>query len=279
MTDLTPLEKSLSKLAHQPGERFAAELRERSLQDFDRYQPARAARKMFGQNRGLVLRLGSALVLVSFILMAFTPPGRALADVIFQLGLMIFTHAPTDIELELTATPAATRESFFYDTIFADPEEAGEKADFPIYHPAFLPEGYYPSAPADASDPLSLIINSSGEVSYVSLDLEHKEHKKILLFSQSPYNPGELPNEPINVGVGDAKLQEVMIDGHKAIWMESLISGTNLDENGQIVPVRYNVLVWEVPIEGGRRLHFYMMSEELLPLDVMLRIAESLEAH
>jgi hypothetical protein len=271
MTDRTPLEESLAKSAQQPREHFAAELRELTMQAFDRNQSPVAARKNLPQTRRLVLSWGSALALALLIVLLLTPPGRALAqEILQQFGLLVFTHEPTSAEQSMTATPDP-KMVYAMTTVYSDVASASEKAGFPVYYPAFLPEGY---VSFQRLQPVDIAYGSSGAVARVGAMFEKAGSGEILSFSQTPwdYPPDQ---ETAEFGTGDATPRAITVSGNDGVWLENYIAGSGLDENNNPVLVRYNVLIWEITTQDGRRFHFWLGSEERLSLEVMLHIAAS----
>ncbi len=269
MSDLTRLEEALSRAGQQPAEHFTAKLRQRSMQAFDRFHIPVTAPKTQPRVRRL-LSWGSALALLVLIATLFTSPGRALAQAILQqFGLWVFTHEPSLAEQDLTATPDPKTE-YELTTVYTDLASASEKAGFPVYYPGFLPEGYV----SMTLHPVGIVYGSPGTVLSVDAMFEQVESGKILSFSQTPY---DYPPDQgtTNFGTGAAEPQAVTVAGNEGVWLENFMWGSKLDEHNNQVPVPYNVLIWEITTQDGHRFQFWLGSEELLSLEVMLHIAES----
>ena len=270
MSNYPTLEESLSQAAPQPGEQFAANLRSHAMQTYDQnLTPATPKRSAHRQRP--FFRWASALALVLLIGMFFTPPGRTLAQAILQFSLFVFTDEPTAAEQNLTATPEGV---YFLVSVNADLESASETAGFPVYYPAFLPEGYSPLT-LDPASPVEIVYNSAGAVSSVGAMFEEAESGKILSFSQIPFNPAE-GTPPLNFGTGQAEPQTITVSGNEGIWLQDFSWGTKLDENGNPVPVPYNLLIWQLTTDDGETFQFWLGSEALFPLNVMVQIAESI---
>jgi len=266
MTDFTPLEELFARTVSKPSEKFTDDLRNRAMQTYDLYyHPAHYRNIKFNRTLGWA----SALTLILTISLAFTPPGSALAQKILQFGLFIFTNDPTSAEQMLTATPEIVYTPLVKES---DLSKASELAGFPVYYPAFLPEGYTTINP---NNPVEVLFNSSGTVLKADAMFEHTTSGRILSFSQIRLDPADdVP--PLDFGTGQVEPQFVYVGGNEGIWLQDFIWGTRFDENGNQVPVPYNLLIWEITTKDGYRFQFWLGSEERLPLNVMLKIAESL---
>jgi hypothetical protein len=266
MNDFMPVEKLLSETVSKPSDRFASNLRNRAMQSYDHfYHPVH--HKSLKINR--TMRWATALALILTISLAFTPPGRALAQKILQFGLFILTNEPTSAEQMLSATPEIVYTPLVKN---ADLSKASELAGFPVYYPTFLPDGYVSS---DPNSPIEVLFNSSGAVLKVDAMFEQASNSKVLSFSQIHFDPADDVSS-LDFGTGQVEPQFVTVAGNEGVWLQDFIWGTGLDENGNQVPVTYNLLIWEITTEDGDRFQFWLGSEERLPLNVMLKIAESL---
>ncbi len=265
MSNLNQFEENLSQSAPKPDPHFTAALRQRSMQAFDRIHTPVVSQKTLRPTRRLLFSWGSALALALLVVALLTPPGRALAQSILQFGLFLFTHEPTVAERNMIATPAA-EDIFTLDTEYVDLASASAKAGFTVYYPAFVPAGYVST--------IEIVRSPSGTVESVDVMFELGKNGKMLFFTQRPWDyPAGTP--PINFGTGDATPQDVTVAGNKGIWLENIVWGETYDENGKSLPVRYNMLIWQKTDPDGHTFQFWLQSEARLPLDVMLRIAES----
>lgn len=270
MTDYSSIEELLSRSMPSPSKKYATGLRSITLSEYDRhYQPVRSKILLFHKKR--ILGWASALALVVFVFITFTPTGRALAQQILQFGLFIFTNEPTSTEKYLTATPET---SSIPAVVRADLANAGAVAGFPVYYPTYLPKGYTPIA-HDSDRFVNVLFNSSDVVIKVDAMFERVGSDEILYFSQiSLDHPENIL--PLNFGTGQVEPQLVDIDGNEGVWLENFIWGSKLDESGNPIPVPYNLLIWEMTTKEGNTFQFWLGSEERLPLDEMLRIAKSI---
>ncbi len=270
MTDFTSLEELLLRSAPSPSDEYASKLRELTLRVYDRdHRPALSKRILFYRKQ--TIGWAGALVLAILAFMTFTSTGRALAQQILQFGLFIFTNEPTIAEEYLIATPEI---SYTPSVVRADLIEASEIAGFPVYIPTYLPEGYTPIS-LDPNRRVSVLFNSTGNVIKVDAMFERAESGEILSFSQIPLDHSEdVP--PFNFGTGRVEPQFVDIDGNEGVWLENFPWGSKLDKTGKPVPVPYNLLIWEITAEDSNTFQFWLGSEERLPLDMMLQIAESI---
>lgn len=269
MTDFTSIEELLTRSAPSPSEKYVANLRSLALSAYDRrYQPVYSKGCLL--HRKQVLGWASALAFVMFAFIAFTPTGRALAQQILRFGLFIFTNGPTQVERYLTDTPEIDS---IPSVVRTDLAEASETAGFPVYYPTFLPEGYIPISPTTGHS-VEVLFNSSGDVIKVNAMFERAGEGEILSFSQIPLDfATDVP--PFSFGTGQVELQVVHVDGNEGVWFENFIWGSRLDENGDPVTIPYNLLIWEMSTAEGYNFQFWLGSEERLPLDVMLQIADS----
>jgi len=265
VTDYIPLEELLSGTVSKPSEKFADNLRYRAMQAYDHYYHP-VPRKAHRFNR--TIRWASALALFLAISFAFTPPGRVLAQKILQFGLFLFNNEPTSAEQMLTATPEIVYTPLVKES---DLSKASELAGFPVYYPTFLPEGYVSS---DPQSPVEVLFNSSGIVQKVDAMFEQTVSGKILSFSQIHLDPDNV--HTLDFGTGQSEPQVVTVSGNEGVWLQDFIWGTGFDESGNNVPVPYNLLIWEITTDDGHRFQFWLGSEERLPLEVMLKIAESI---
>lgn len=266
MTDIKLIEELLLRTVPKPSEKFTDDLRNRAKQTYDHYYHPAHDRNL-KPNR--TLGWASALALILAISLAFTPPGRALAQKILQFGLFIFTDEPTSAEQVLTATPEIVYTPLVKES---DLSKVSELAGFPVYYPTYLPEGY---AFSDPNNPVEILFNSLGSVLKVDEMFEQTTSGKILLFSQIHLDPTDgVP--PLEFGTGQVEPQFVTVAGNEGIWLQDFVWGTGLDESGNPVPVPYNLLIWEITTEDGYRFQFWLGSEERLPLNVMLRVAKSI---
>ena len=104
--------------------------------------------------------------------------------------------------------------------------------------------------------------------------LERTGSGEILAFSHDFHSDLSSDVPPFNFGTGQVEPQFVDIDGNEGVWLENFIWGSKRDKTGEPIPVPYNLLIWEITTEDGNTFQFWLGSEERLPLNEMLRIAE-----
>lgn len=217
------------------------------------------------------LRL-TAAALALFTLAVFTiPPLRTLAqEIIITIGNLIITNAPTHTERQFAGeqfpTPNATQIAAGYSPIPVTLEEASQALGFTVYTPAYLPKGYgfglaYANPPDDPIIAVTI---------YTHKTAENKFHPDTLTISQrrdEDKRTYELP-------VGQAAVEEVTVRGVRGIWIEAAVMGMQVPYGGtpdDAYPVTYNILVW-----SDAEFWFHLQATAL-PLDEMLKIAESLQ--
>ena len=269
MTDFNSVEKLLVQSIPSPSEKYTAHMRSFALSAYDRhYQPEQPKRIFFLRKQ--IFGWASALVIVLSTFMLLTPPGRALAQQILQFGLFIFTNEPTKAEISMTVTP----EDYYTPSVVrVNFAEASEIAGFPVYYPTYLPEGYTPIS-RDPNRQVEVVFNSTGNVIKVDAMFESVRSRELLSFVEIPLDSSEnLPS--LNFGTGQVEPQFVDIGGNEGVWLENFIWGSKFDEHNNQIPVPYNVLIWEIMTQDGQKFQFWLGSEELLSLEIMLHIAES----
>lgn len=272
MTKFTSIEELLSQSVPSASDQYTANLRNLALRAYDRqYRSVRSKRFLF--QRKQILGCAGVLAFVIFAFLTFTSTGRVLAQQILQFGLFIFTNGPTQIEKQLTSTPESSPIPSHIRTVRTELAQASEVAGFPIYYPSYLPEEYTPIS-RQPGRPVEVLFNSSGEVIKVEAMFERTRNGEILSFSQIPLDLSS-DVSPFKFGTGQVEPQFVNVAGNEGVWLEDFTWGSKLDESGNSVPVPYNLLIWEITTENGDTFQFWLGSEERLPLDVMLRIADS----
>ena len=126
-----------------------------------------------------------------------------------------------------------------------DPAEAGQQAGFSVLVPAYLPPGYTPLS--------DWFIISQGNGMVVTSD-SHDPAKNILFINQWKVGAGDLRIFP------QEQIVDVTVRGRSGVWLPGTASSNYK-----------RALVWE---ENGIT---YSLISVSLPLEEMLRIAESLE--
>ncbi|HSG46118.1 MAG TPA: hypothetical protein VLA72_23500 [Anaerolineales bacterium] len=269
MTDFNSVEKLLAQSIPSPSESYTAHMHSFALSAYDRhYQPEHSKRILFLRKQ--ILGWASVLVFVLSTFMVLTPPGRALAQQILQFGLFIFTNEPTKAEISMTVTPEVY---YTLSVVRVNLAEASEIAGFPVYYPTYLPEGYAPIS-RDPNRQVEVVFNGMENVVKVNAMFERVRSRELLSFVQIPLDSSENLLS-LNFGTGQVEPQFVDIGGNEGVWLENFIWGSKFDEHNNQVPVPYNVLIWEIMTQDGQKIQFWLGSEELISLEVMLLIAES----
>lgn len=259
------LEKWLTEAAPKADPGFRRQLRSQVLQELKPEE-----RTMVVHNRGNLWRLaGAALVFALLLLLVLTPAGEALADLL-TLGWYRFTDDPTLAEENIDEPVDEASVVRLQTRRFASASAASAEAGFMVLTPTYVPQGYLPE---EVARPVGLLLSTEGtvqkaSVGYLDADADY------LSYEQIPYDP-ELEETPIDMGTGDVEPQPVTINGAEGAFFEGIVWGTRPDEDGELEPVRYNVLLWQQQVEGQPFL-FWLHSSERLPLAEMMRVAESL---
>jgi hypothetical protein len=263
------LEELLVKLTPHADREFFLALRQDVLQR-SAGVAASDRKRVLRLSRVRVWRVAAALVMIAILVVVLIPAGRTFAQEVLRLGVFFVTQNLTAAERWLSEPPAEG-EIFYLESRLAALEEASQLAGFPVYYPAYLPDGYKP----DSESHVDVIYKSQGEVKSVDATFTSKDGRYLLASSQVPFPPdAELSDFPLDIG--DAQAEPASVRGNEALWLADYVWGTVKDAQGVIQPVRYNVLLWTLPAPDGAKFYFWLGSEEKLPQAEMIRIAESM---
>lgn len=224
-------------------------------------QPLAArARRMPRALRALA-GLAAAFALLTTLTLTI-PPLRAWAqDVLARIGAFVFTDAPSIAE-EMAGDPFETPipdANFIPGLLTA--AQASEYAGFSVLVPDYLPRGY------------QIVQRSAGQNERLS--------EARTFFSGSAYY--ETPDfvelsqqlwtveQPLTWAVGEVEPQTVNVRGVEGLYIPEVPNGLKPDVEGNAEIFTMNMLFWE---EGGFN---FTIGASALELDVLLRIAESLE--
>lgn len=257
MTDYLELEKRLRQAAPKGDPHFREELRRQVLNQLETAEPSASRRRWW---RLSVAGIALALLL---LLIGLTPAGQIIAQAVARFGPFSLVEGPSVAEQAITATPERV---YTERTISVHPGQAGQQAGFTVYYPDYLPANYL-SADLPA---VEMVYDRQGEVSAIEMMLFSREEKRILYYSQTPYHP-DPDRPPIELGTGNAAVTPVAVGDGEGIWLPDYIWG--VDSHNK--PVAYNVLIWQLTTPAGESFLFWLGSEERLPLEEMLAIAES----
>ncbi len=225
----------------------------------------------------VVLALITILVLVTLTV----PPVRALAqEIIHRIGNFVITNEPSDAEQYVatlesgtpTPTPNPNREI---------PEEmivgrltvaqASSKAGFAVYEPAYIPEGYLFSTRDVLNTGQSTTISADYQVELDPPLHDGLQMSGIIAITQSYVYSGA---QSWKMGVGDTPIVDVIVRGLQGIWLEQVPIYPFQDDQGEWDYARWNQLIWA---EAGYTFMIQTnMPADLLPLDELVKIAESL---
>ena len=217
------------------------------------------------RRKNLATRLAfaaAAVLLISLFLV--TPTGKAMIETILNLGYLGFTRDSTPAEKSIEDPPDHTvsmrRQSF------SSAEEASLALEMPVYTPSVLPQGY----PEEPFMGIEAVVNSEGKITNLSLMYFHEQTGKLLGFSQIPLVPAMDPAS-FPLGIGDAEMISIEISGADGVFIKGANWGTRTGENGELEPVPYNLLIWEL-----NDFQFWIFSEDLLPLAELMQVADSM---
>lgn len=231
------------------------------------------------------LALGALALIACLTMSTLTlPPIRAVAqDLIYRIGNFVITNKPSDAE-QYVATlqsgiPTPTVDPNWVCTDCPEPEvvglltvaQASEKADFPVYDPAYIPPGYR----LQTRDVLFTTDTTTVSTDYYT-ELEPPLHegeqlRGIIAVGQTRVRSGAQPWE---TGIGDVPVVEVTVRNQQGVWLEQIPIYPFQNRQGEWDYARWNQLIWA---EAGYNFMVQTnMPADLLPLDELLRVAESL---
>lgn len=221
----------------------------------------------------------AALALV--LLIVFTPQGRVLAqDVILRIGNFTISNEPTEAEKHAatlesdtpTSTPDPNRACDECGTVpLLTVAQASLKADFPVYTPEYIPDGYQATTrDVSVSEGVTTVDTSY----HIELDPPlhaGQQMRGIISINQTRFNNNASPWQR---GVGNVPIVDVMVRGQPGIWLEQIPVTPFQDENGEWDYARWNQLMW---VEAGYNFWIQTnMPADMLPLSELLKVAESL---
>lgn len=241
------------------------------------------------QNRSLRVRRTFAIVLSVFtlftVLTLTVPPVRAFAqDLIRRVGNFMFINGPTDAEQYVatmqSGTPTPTMDPNWVCTDCPEPQvvglltitEAGSKAGFSVYEIGSVPEGYTLSS----RDVLNTTQSTTVDTSY-RMELDPPLHDGLqtsgyIVIDQTLMKENA---DPWVKEVGDNPVVDVTIRGQDGVWLEQIPIYPFQNDQGEWEYARWSQLIWS---ENG--FNFVLqtnMPTDLLPLEELLKIAESLK--
>lgn len=241
-----------------------------------------------GQKRFTLRQPATMILAVLTLLIVGTltiPPVRAFAqDVLKRIGNIIFTNQPSDAEIYVatmqsgTPTPTVDPSRLCTDCqqVFESESlsiaEASQKAGFPVYSASYIPEGYVSSS----SDVLFTGQTITVDTSY-RMELDPPLHDGLQMAGIIAIDQTHLLENATSweKGIGEIPLVEVTIHGQQGVWIEQIPVYPFQDEEGEWDYARWNQLIWEE--DGYNFVLQTNMPSDLLPLEELLKIAESLK--
>ncbi len=228
----------------------------------------------------------AVLAVIAVLCALFTIPSvRAVAqDIIRVIGDVIVSNAPTDAEEYVAALQSGTPTST-PDPSIQPCEDCGEQvvglysldevsqmAVFRAYAPEYIPEGYW-LATRD-------IFDRSGPIMVTTdyrMELDPPLHDGLqmagIIALQQIFDASGTYSWEMNVG--DVPVVNVSVNSQPGVWLEQIPVIPVEDENGQWDYERWNRLIWEA--DGFTFIIQTNMPSDLLPLEEVIRIAESLQ--
>jgi hypothetical protein len=241
------------------------------------------------KNRPLQVRRTFALVLSVFALFTvFTltiPPIRAFAqDLIRRVGDFMFVNGPTDAEQYVTnmqsGTPTPTMDPNWVCADCSEPlvvglltvEEASSKAGFSVYAIGHLPDGYTLSSRDVFHSAQSTTVDTSYRIELNPPLHNGEQMSGIIAVDQTLMKENA---DPWTMEIGENPLVDVTVRGQDGVWLEQIPIYPFENEQGEWDYARWNQLIWS---ENGYNFVLQTnMPSDLLPLDDLLKIAESLK--
>ncbi len=253
--DLLPIARNLADADFSADSRIRESLRTKLL---NQQRPNSAFRPSLRR-----LETVAAVLVLVFAATLTIPPLRALAqEVLAQVGFITLTNAQPEAVLALTATPVSAGSGQAAPNLTLDQAETMFGA--PIYVPSYLPTGYILTNTTALKDQVSTSYSPDSDPSY--------PHTLWLIqFKQggstSPY------------AVGNTPIMDVKIGDLSGEWVENAPIGNRPTKNGGTETMPINLLTWKDDNKVFWMESFSLTDDQRLPLDEMLKIAESLQAH
>ncbi len=235
----------LNKFRKEPQPEFASALYQRinkSMQTKSKHPALRFA------------ALTLSVLAVLTITLLFSPSARAFADsIVRQVGGYVFVQGNQPIDLKGSSGPirvVKTLGSVSIETIGKvpttnNPAEASQQAGFTALAPSYLPDGYTAMS--------GWMVTSQGSSQVVTNAYRDRTNHFLII------NQWKISNGASQTYAKD-QIVDVTVRGQAGVWLPDTTSG----------PAQKNALVWE---ENGIT---YSLITDSLPLDQMLKVAESL---
>ena len=255
-------------------------LQELSQPESNRQHP-KAKHPAFSRLAWAALGVVLLLILASFAL----PSVRALAqELARQIGNFVVLNEPSDAEqyisTQTSGIPTPTRDPSFTCTDCPEPQvvgmltplEASMKAGFPVYAPAYIPDGFNLSTRDVLTSGQSITVDASYRIEYDQPFEPGQQTTGLIVINQSLLLDGA---QEWRHPVGDTPIIDISVRGQPGIWLEQVPVYPYQNENGGWEMTRWNQILWS---EAG---YNFMLQTNLptaiLPLEELLKIAESLQ--
>jgi hypothetical protein len=241
------------------------------------------------QNRSLRQRRIFATVLsvlaLFTVLTLIVPPVRTFAqDLIRRVGNFIFINGPTDAEQFVatmqSGTPTPTTDPNWVCTECPEPQivgllslqEASSKAGFSVYAIGHVPEGYILSSRDVLQTAQSTTVDTSFRMELDPPLHNGEQMSGIIAVDQTLMKETA---DPWTKEIGETPIVDVTIRGQDGVWLEQIPIYPFQNGQEEWMYARWNQLIWS---ENG--FNFVLqtnMPSDLLPLNDLLKIAESLK--
>jgi hypothetical protein len=220
-------------------------------------------------------------IAIAFAILLATPQGRAWAQSILRhIGNFVISNEPSEAERYVATLQSGTP------TPTADPNwvcnecgasglltvaQASAKTGFPVYGPKYIPAGYQVSS----RDVFVSDGSTTADVSY-RIELDPPLHdglqmSGIIDISQTRFSDSKLSWKS---DVGEVPLVDVFVRSQPGLWLEQVPVTAFQNEDGKWDYARWNQLMWA---EADYNFMIQTnMPADILPLDELLKIAESL---
>ena len=213
----------------------------------------------------------SSLLVGLFLLLAVSPTARVYAqEIVYNIGQWIISHQPTAAEQferklesgEIEAyEPSGDEVIEWQAPVWMSVEEAESLAGFKVFQlplDGFDVEPFYREVQANTDA-------HTGTAIVTVYGLQEKN----LVFRQT-----EIADEKalIELPVGEAEVQKVVIAEGEGYWIEDLRLSTYVNEENKVEPKYANVLIWE---QAG--FEFWLQCSPGLALEDMLSLAQGIK--
>ena len=266
-------------------------LLDRANYGIEKTQTTKSGSNLFDdhQNRSLRVRRTFAILLSVFTLftvLALTvPPVRAFAqDLIRRFGNFIFINGPTDAEQYVatmqSGTPTPTMDPNWVCNDCPESQivglltvqEASSKAGYSVYAIGYVPEGYTLTSRDVFQTEQSTTVDTSFRMELDSPLHNGEMMSGIIAIDQTLMKENA---DPWIMEIGENPIVDVTVRGQNGVWLEQIPIYPFQNEQGEWDYARWNQLIWS---ENGFNFVIQTnMPSDLLPLDDLLKIAESLK--